>query len=67
VLLVVNRDALAGASDVLYIQALPWAVLVVFVVGMVVTAVLRTRAPQRYAQIGQFEVADIDAPVGGQA
>ena len=59
VLLIVNRYDLAGASDAVYIQILPWVVLAVFVVGMVIAAVLRARAPERYAQIGQFEVVEV--------
>jgi amino acid transporter len=66
-LLVINRDGLAGASDVLFIEALPWVILVVFVLGMVAAMVLRSRAPDKYAGIGQFEIAEITEPVGGQA
>lgn len=56
VLLVVNRYDLAGAADAVYIQVLPWVVVIVFVVGMAIAAVLRARYPDRYARIGQFEV-----------
>jgi hypothetical protein len=66
-LLIINRDGLAGASGVLYIEALPWVILVVFIIGMIAAAVLRSRAPDKYAGIGQFEIADITEPVGGQA
>jgi amino acid transporter len=65
VLLVVNRGALAGAADALYIQILPWVVLVVFVAGMVLAAFLRARYPQRYARIGQFEVSETVEPTKG--
>lgn len=58
VLLVVNRYDLAGAADALFIQVLPWVLLVVFVAGMVLAAVLRSRCPDRYARIGQFEITD---------
>ncbi len=51
----------------LYIEALPWVILVVFVIGMIAAAVLRSRAPAKYAEIGHFEIADITEPVGGQA
>jgi hypothetical protein len=34
VLLVVNRGDLSGAADAVYIEILPWVVLVVFVIGM---------------------------------
>jgi amino acid transporter len=57
VLLVVNRYALAGTDDALYLAVLPWVVLAVFTIGMVLAAILRTRDPERYAGIGQFEVA----------
>jgi hypothetical protein len=52
---------------VLFIEALPWVILVVFVLGMVAAMVLRSRAPDKYAGIGQFEIAEITEPVGGQA
>ena len=56
VLLVVNRDGLSGAADALFIQVLPWVVLVVFLLGMLLALVLKSRAPARYERIGQFEV-----------
>jgi amino acid transporter len=63
VLLVVNRYDLAGAGDAAYITLLPWVVLAVFLAGMVVAVVLRSRYPSRYSRIGQFEVAEsVDAP-----
>ena len=63
VLLVVNRYDLAGAGDAAYIRLLPWGVLAVFVAGMAVAMVLRSRYPRRYSRIGQFEVAEsVDAP-----
>ncbi|TQM37296.1 APC family permease [Pseudonocardia cypriaca] len=55
-LLVVNRYDLAGASDAAFIVLLPWVVLAVFVAGLVLGLVLRSRYPDRYARIGQFEV-----------
>lgn len=57
-LLIVNRGDLAGAADALYIRVLPWVVLVVFLVGMALAVVLRSRDPERYRQIGQFEVTE---------
>lgn len=62
VLLVVNRGDLAGAADALYIQLLPWVVLAIFVVGVVLALGLRARAPDRYQQIGQFELREGVAP-----
>jgi hypothetical protein len=72
VLLVVNRYDLAGAGDAAYIRLLPWVVLLVFVAGMVVALVLRSRYPSRYSRIGQFEVAESvdatsDTPQGATA
>ncbi|OLT20709.1 hypothetical protein BJF78_09010 [Pseudonocardia sp. CNS-139] len=63
VLLVVNRYDLAGAADAVYITVLPWVVLAVFVAGMALALVLRSRSPQRYARIGQFEVTESAATV----
>jgi hypothetical protein len=37
---------------------LPWVVLAVFVAGLVLGLVLRSRYPDRYARIGQFEVPE---------
>jgi amino acid transporter len=62
VLLVVNRGDLSGAADAIYIEILPWVVLAVFVVGVVLAVVLRSRAPDRYARIGQFELAEAPDP-----
>jgi amino acid transporter len=56
VLLVVNRYDLAGAGDAAFITLLPWVVLAVFAAGLVLGLVLRSRYPDRYARIGQFEV-----------
>jgi amino acid transporter len=61
VLLVVNRYDLAGAADAAFITLLPWVVLAVFVAGMAVGVILRSRDPGRYARIGQFEVAETPA------
>jgi amino acid transporter len=57
-LLIINRGDLAGAADALYIQVLPWVVVLVFGLGMVLALVLRSRAPDRYRQIGQFELTE---------
>jgi amino acid transporter len=58
VLLIVNRYDLAGAADAVYIVVLPWVVLAVFIGGLVLALVLRSRYPDRYARIGQFEVPE---------
>ncbi len=56
VLLVMYRFDLSGAADALFIQVLPWVVVVVFAAGMALAAVLKARYPERYARIGQFEM-----------
>jgi amino acid transporter len=66
VLLVVNRYDLAGAGDAAFIVLLPWVVLAVFVAGLVLALVLRSRYPDRYAAIGQFEVPESE-PAGAAA
>jgi amino acid transporter len=58
VLLIVNRYDLAGAADAAFIVLLPWVVLAVFAAGLVLGLVLRSRYPDRYARIGQFEVPE---------
>ncbi|MBC8091336.1 MAG: APC family permease [Pseudonocardia sp.] len=57
VLLVVNRSDLSGAGDAPFIQVLPWVVLVVFVAGMAVALLLRSRRPAVYARLGHYEVS----------
>ena len=66
VLLVVNRYDLAGADDAPFIVALPWVVLAVFAGGLGLGLVLRSRYPDRYARIGQFEVPESE-PTGAAA
>jgi amino acid transporter len=63
VLLIVNRYDLAGADDAPFITLLPWVVLAVFVGGLVLGLVLRSRYPDRYARIGQSEVRETE-PAG---
>lgn len=54
-LLIANRGELAGAKDVFFVKAIPWLVLITFVAGMAYAVYLRTRASDRYAEIGSFE------------
>ncbi|MEJ7894042.1 MAG: APC family permease [Solirubrobacteraceae bacterium] len=54
-LLIKYRGDLSGADDVLFIKVLPFVPLAVFAAGMVAALVLRSRAKERYAQIGSFE------------
>jgi amino acid transporter len=64
-LLVTNRATLSGAKDVPFITLIPWAVLAMFVVGMAIAVVMRSRHPERYVDLGHFTLAapEIDDPV----
>lgn len=53
-LLIDNRATLAGATDVPFITLLPWVVLAIFLVGIGIGLVMRTRRPERYATLGHF-------------
>lgn len=53
-LLVDNRSTLAAAEDVPFITLLPWVVLAMFVAGIVIALVMRSRRPDRYAHLGHF-------------
>jgi amino acid transporter len=57
-LLIVNRGDLAGAADALFVRALPWTILAVFVGGMGIAVWLRSAARERFAGIGSFEHDD---------
>ncbi len=60
-LLIDNRATLAGATDVLFITLLPWVVLAMFVAGLVIALVMRTRRPDQYARLGHFTLELEDA------
>ncbi|WP_406497922.1 APC family permease [Streptomyces sp. NBC_01604] len=60
-LLIDNRTVLAGADDVPFITYLPWTVLAMFLAGVVIAVVLRSRSPEKYAELGHFTLADPDA------
>jgi hypothetical protein len=53
-LLIDNRAALSGAGSALYIKAVPWVVLIVFLIGCATALWMRSNAADRYAQIGRF-------------
>jgi amino acid transporter len=53
-LLIDNRAGLSGAGDALYIKLVPWVVLIVFLIGCAAALWMRTRAVERYQQIGRF-------------
>ncbi|MCF7549703.1 APC family permease [Pseudonocardia sp. WMMC193] len=53
-LLIANRDTLAAAEDAPFVTAIPWVVLVVFVLGMVTAWYFRAKRPAVYAGLGHF-------------
>jgi amino acid transporter len=57
-LLISNRATLAGDGSVPFVQAIPYVVLLMFLAGVVLALVLRSSAPDRYAEIGSFEHDD---------
>jgi amino acid transporter len=57
-LLISNRATLSGAADVPFITLLPWAVLAMFLAGVVIAVVMRARRPDRYATLGHFTLVD---------
>lgn len=60
-LLIANRTTLAAAEDVPFITLLPWVVLAMFVAGIVIALVMRSRRPDRYARLGHFTLELEDA------
>ena len=63
-LLIANRDALAAAQGVPFITLLPYVPPGIFVVGVVVALVLRSRRPEVYDGLGHFSLTDpaLDSP-----
>jgi amino acid transporter len=57
-LLVSNRSALSGAGDAWFIKFLPEIVLGMFLIGVVIAIVLRSRAREKYAALGHFTLAE---------
>jgi amino acid transporter len=57
-LLVTNRDTLAGAKNVPFVDAVPWIVGALFVIGIGIALVIRARDSERYESIGRFVNAD---------
>lgn len=53
-LLVNNRATLSGAAGAPFITLLPWVVVAMFLAGVVIALVMRTRHPNRYAGLGHF-------------
>jgi amino acid transporter len=57
-LLVDNRPVLAGNGSVPFVQAIPWIVVGIFVIGVVTALVVRATSAERFAGIGSFEHDD---------
>jgi hypothetical protein len=53
-LLISNRAALSGAGDALFVKAIPWTALVMFLIGIVAAVYLRAKDTDRYNAIGKF-------------
>jgi amino acid transporter len=59
-LLIDNRGSLADADKAVFIRAIPYVVLGVFVLGLAIGLFLRTRRPAQYAGLGRFVAPVID-------
>jgi amino acid transporter len=57
-LLIDNREVLAGADGVAFVQAVPWIVAVVFLLGVVAGLWFRYRDAVRYQAVGRFVYED---------
>jgi amino acid transporter len=53
-LLLKNRDALAGASGVPFVEAIPWVMLAIFGLGVAAALWFRLRDTARYEAVGRF-------------
>ncbi len=53
-LLLKNRDALAGASGVPFVEAIPWVMLAIFALGIGAATWFRLRDTARYEAVGRF-------------
>jgi amino acid transporter len=53
-LLLKNRDALAGASGVTFIEVIPWVMLAIFLLGIGAALWFRVRDAARYEAVGRF-------------
>jgi amino acid transporter len=57
-LLIDNRSTLSGAADVLFVKAIPYVVLITFLIGCGAALWMRANARQRFSSIGSFEHQD---------
>jgi amino acid transporter len=53
-LLIANRTALSGAGGALFIKAIPWAVLVTFLIGCAIGLYYRLVDRARFGSIGRY-------------
>lgn len=53
-LLLANREALAAASGVPFVRAVPWIVLAIFLIGVGAALWFRARDRARYVAVGRF-------------
>jgi amino acid transporter len=54
VLLIKNRGLLSGAGDAAYVKAIPWVVLVLFLLGIGLALYYRSSDNEKYKAIGRF-------------
>jgi amino acid transporter len=68
-LLIANRAALSGAGGSFFIQAIPWAVLAVFLLGIAIGLYYRTVDLARHQSIGRvvFDTAGTEVPAAAPA
>ncbi|MEA2316463.1 MAG: hypothetical protein QOD44_652, partial [Solirubrobacteraceae bacterium] len=53
-LLIKNRSLLSGAGDALFVKAIPWVVLIIFIAGIGLALYYRSASQERYRAIGRF-------------
>jgi amino acid transporter len=53
-LLIKNRSLLSGAGDALFVKAIPWVVVIIFLAGIGLALYYRSARPERYRAIGRF-------------
>jgi amino acid transporter len=59
VLLIKNRSLLSGAGDALYVKAIPFVVLAIFLAGIGLALYYRSASRERYRAIGHFVHEDV--------
>jgi amino acid transporter len=56
-LLIDNRTSLSGNGEVPFIKYLPEVIIGLFLIGVLIAVIMRTRRPERYAALGHFSLA----------